>query len=273
MHQRVARVLPAGPPTACTTIGDTQVLRRVDRLRHGERGSHCMNWTEEWLGVEVARAEGMQVEPSAPPPVRSPLVAEIMSPHVFYCWSSDTCGAAAGLMWKHDCGMLPVVDRHGAPVAAVTDRDICMAAYTQGKSVWQLPVTAACSHYLCAVRPEDPVASVGIFMKRHRVHRVAVVDYGGNLVGVLSIADLARTALSREDVDGALDAMQVAATLRDVFRPQTPHRSEEPAGYATNLGQLMTRNPRVCSIHDSLERAAQIMGKCRGATGRIASPR
>ena len=31
------------------------------------------------------------------------------------------------------CGCVPVVDEQNKPVGILTDRDICMAAYTQGK--------------------------------------------------------------------------------------------------------------------------------------------
>ena len=48
-------------------------------------------------------------------------------------------------MWDHDCGCAPVVDGHGRLAGIITDRDICMAAYTQGMPLEAIPVERAMS--------------------------------------------------------------------------------------------------------------------------------
>ncbi len=48
-------------------------------------------------------------------------------------------------MWEHDCGAILVVDADSHVVGMITDRDICMASYTQGRPLWQIPVSSACS--------------------------------------------------------------------------------------------------------------------------------
>ena len=35
-------------------------------------------------------------------------------------------------MWERDCGAVPFLDQEGCVVAMLTDRDLCMAAMTQG---------------------------------------------------------------------------------------------------------------------------------------------
>lgn len=35
-------------------------------------------------------------------------------------------------MWEHDIGCLPIIDADGRVAGMITDRDICMAAYTRG---------------------------------------------------------------------------------------------------------------------------------------------
>ena len=55
-----------------------------------------------------------------------------MTRDVKTCTIHDSLNGAARIMWDHDCGCAPVVDAHGKLVGIVTDRDICMAAYTQG---------------------------------------------------------------------------------------------------------------------------------------------
>ena len=67
-------------------------------------------------------------------------VADLMTPDVRSCTIHDSLNAAARIMWDHDCGCAPVVDAHGKLVGIVTDRDICMAAYTQGAPLEAIPV-------------------------------------------------------------------------------------------------------------------------------------
>jgi CBS domain-containing protein len=157
-------------------------------------------------------------------------VAEIMTTDVQTCRVSDTLERAARLMWDHDCGAIPVLDERGHTVAIVTDRDICMAAYTQGKPLWQIPVTVAASHRVHSVHPDASVAVAHQLMKMHRIRRLPVIDRGGNLVGILSIADVIRAARPTLDRSHPLHVEEVASTLAEVHRPSSP--THNPGGGA-----------------------------------------
>ena len=52
--------------------------------------------------------------------------------NVGICAASDSINDAARIMWERDCGCVPVVDDGGNVIGMITDRDICMAADTQG---------------------------------------------------------------------------------------------------------------------------------------------
>lgn len=145
-------------------------------------------------------------------------VVDIMSAVVYTCRPTDTCGRAAQIMWDHDCGALPIVSARGQVVGMVTDRDICMAAYTQGKAVWEIPVTAASSLRVCFVRPGDPILYAIELMAAHRVRRLPVIDMGGNLVGVVSLADIVCNARGQERGD-ALDCDNIVECLAELCRP------------------------------------------------------
>ncbi len=127
------------------------------------------------------------------------IVADVMTPRVYTCRVSDTLDCAALLMWDHDCGAIPIVDRRGHVVGMVTDRDICMAAYTRGEPLRQIPVTVAGSRSVHSVPPDASLAWACEVMKRHRVRRLPVIDVGGNLAGMLSLADLVRDAQSSSE--------------------------------------------------------------------------
>ena len=124
-------------------------------------------------------------------------VEELMNRHVRVCGPNDSLSHAAQIMWDGDCGCVPVVDGNGRPVAMITDRDVCMAAYTGGRSLSELSVWGASAHHPCTVRLDDEIATAEQRMRQFQVRRVPVVDAQGKLVGILSMNDLARQARLR----------------------------------------------------------------------------
>jgi CBS domain-containing protein len=121
-------------------------------------------------------------------------VRDAMTRDVVTCYESDSLNRAAQLMWDADCGALPVVSAEGKLIGMLTDRDICMAAYTRGKPLAELPVSGTMSTGLATCRPSDTLQSVMDLMSARQVRRMPVVDDDGRLVGILSLADLALLA-------------------------------------------------------------------------------
>jgi CBS domain-containing protein len=115
-----------------------------------------------------------------------------MTPHVYTVRPDDSLNRAAQLMWEHECGCLPVVDADGHVVAMLTDRDVCMAAYTRGLPIAAMSVASAASHKVFHVKPEDTIEGVEQLMFSAQVRRVPVVDDNGKLLGLLSLNDIAR---------------------------------------------------------------------------------
>jgi CBS domain-containing protein len=121
-------------------------------------------------------------------------VSELMSKAAKSCGTNDSLQEAARVMWESDCGMVPVVDDRTRVVGILTDRDICMAAYTHGQPLWQIPVSQAMAKQVHGVRENDPLEVVETLMRRVRVRRVPVLDADGRLKGILSMNDLTRHA-------------------------------------------------------------------------------
>ena len=119
-----------------------------------------------------------------------------MTTDVGACRPFDTVDRSAKVMWERDCGAVPVVDQEGRAVAMLTDRDICMAALTQGRALGEIHVSSAMSRRLWSCRPQDDVKDAERVMRAHQVRRLPVVDADGKLLGLLSISDLARAAMS-----------------------------------------------------------------------------
>jgi CBS domain-containing protein len=70
-------------------------------------------------------------------------IEDAMSHPPVTCPASSTLDQAARLMWEFDCGIIPIVNTDGRLAGVVTDRDICMAAYTQGRPLASIPITTA----------------------------------------------------------------------------------------------------------------------------------
>ncbi|HRI50523.1 MAG TPA: CBS domain-containing protein [Pseudomonadota bacterium] len=143
------------------------------------------------------------------------LTRHIMSQPVAVCQLSDSLDQAARLMWEDDCGAVPVVDSAGRAVAMLTDRDICMAAYTQGKPLGQISVSSAMSKDLRACLPDDTLEQAEQLMMEYQLRRIPVLDDDGHPVGILSLNDLARAANHQHPAAPAgLDGVSLVTATR-----------------------------------------------------------
>jgi CBS domain-containing protein len=145
-------------------------------------------------------------------------VKEVMVAAVKSCGPNDVVNWAAQIMWENDCGCLPVVDGASRVIGMLTDRDICMAAYTQGAGLSAILVSSAMSRDVFSCRPSDDLLAAQRVMREHQVRRLPVTDAAKKLVGIVSLNDIARAAALT-----AAGKAQVASTLVAVC---TPHQGD-----------------------------------------------
>jgi len=147
-------------------------------------------------------------------------IKDLMTRDVSTCRADDSANHAARLMWENDCGVVPVVDEQQRPIGMITDRDVCMAGYTTGRSLADIRVGDVMSRDVLACKPEDAIGVAELAMQQRHVRRLPVVDSGSKLVGILSLNDLARSAAKPGDKsDGGLALDKVAETLASVCTP------------------------------------------------------
>jgi CBS domain-containing protein len=150
-------------------------------------------------------------------------VKELMSHPVVTVPSASRLDQAARLMWEFDCGIIPVTNDDGRLAGVVTDRDICMAAYTQGQPLHHIEVTSAMAKAVIAVYENDSIDSVERLMQENQIRRVPVLDHDGRPVGIVSLNDLARvTAKARRSANDR----ELVTTLAAVCAPR--HGQEQP---------------------------------------------
>lgn len=121
-------------------------------------------------------------------------VRDVMKLAPTTCRPTDDLSEAARLMWEGDFGVVPVVDDQGKPVGMLTDRDVCMAAYTRGVPLREVTVQSAMSSSVAACKPNDTLRLLMDAMATYQVRRMPVVGDDGRLVGIVSLADIARLA-------------------------------------------------------------------------------
>jgi CBS domain-containing protein len=125
---------------------------------------------------------------------RDTLAADVMHSPAICCRAHDNLHEAARLMWEHDLGTVPVVNDADEPVGMLTDRDACMAAYTQGVPLIHGSVASAMSQKVVLCDVTTPLAKIRELMAEARVRRMPVVDAQGKLVGIIGLSDLIREA-------------------------------------------------------------------------------
>jgi CBS domain-containing protein len=150
-------------------------------------------------------------------------IEPLMSRQVRHCRPDDSLDFAATEMWEHDCGSLPVCSADGSSrvIGMLTDRDICMAALFQGKTLRELKVIDAMSRDIRVCQVDDRPEDVELVMREQRIRRVPVTDMSGALVGIVSLADFARAAKGRSmsRKPGVVSERDVGHTLAAICEP------------------------------------------------------
>jgi CBS domain-containing protein len=124
-------------------------------------------------------------------------------------------------MWNHDLGCLPVLNAANEIVGMITDRDICMACYTQGLPPCNIRVSAAMSQAVFSCRPEETINELAEKLRSHQVRRLPVLQSDDKMVGMVSVNDLAREAgreigLKKQEISAA----EVVSTMAAICQPR-----------------------------------------------------
>jgi CBS domain-containing protein len=150
-------------------------------------------------------------------------IEQLMTTPPHWCRPEDTLETAAQLLWEHDCGALPVCDGSDGSlqtVGVITDRDICMCALFQGQPLSQMRVADAMAPDVQVCRTGDSINDAEGIMRQARVRRLPVLNETGSLVGMISLADLAREAMRvHSEPKRELTEAEVNDTLAAICTP------------------------------------------------------
>ena len=129
-------------------------------------------------------------------------VRDIMTRKFTLVTPDTTIQEAARLMRDEDFGFLPVGSSDHLD-GTLTDRDMVVRALAEGMSA-DTPVEDILSDDVICVRDALDIDEAAAVMRRHQIRRLAVVDGGERMVGVVSVGDIARET-GDDDLPGDIE--------------------------------------------------------------------
>jgi CBS domain-containing protein len=120
-------------------------------------------------------------------------VSQVMTENPVCCLGSDSISSVTQQMQIYDVGAMPVVADHETKklIGIVTDRDVALrvvAADRETKGTW---VADVMTPNPVACHPNDNISLAIDAMSMNRVRRIPTIDDNGQLVGIVSQADVA----------------------------------------------------------------------------------
>ena len=137
-------------------------------------------------------------------------VSEIMSGRVVTVGQDEPVIAAARLLKRMNLGALPVTDGSGRLRGMLTDRDIVLRCVAAGADARIQRVKDIMTRNCATVAPGADCREATRLMAVQQVRRVPVVEEG-KLVGMISLADLARSR--RFDMEAAQTLCEISENI------------------------------------------------------------
>ena len=167
-------------------------------------------------------------------------VRDIMTRELAVSTRDTTLYDVAVMMKQEDVGVIPVVDiphnggngktatenrrvntsnySYGKLVGLITDRDIVLRAVAEGKDCNAVRAEEVMSTDVHTARPNERVVDVIRKMGDKQVRRIPVVNENGNLLGIVSMGDIAvETESDRELAEALEDISRESSFWRKLF--------------------------------------------------------
>ena len=125
-----------------------------------------------------------------------------------------TAGDAAALMKQLDVGVIPVT-KDGKLLGLVTDRDLAMRVLAERRDPNEVQVGEIMTRSPVTVTPDMKLSEARELMAQHKVRRLPVMK-GEEIVGILSLGDVALADASDRAVGDTLEEISESDSTRDV---------------------------------------------------------
>ena len=201
------------------------------RRREADRDDDGRSWFEE--ARDYARGRSEERGRGA---TRSHVrCRDIMTRDVTVATRDTTLQDVAAMMRDEDTGVIPVVERqealattetdggngrsdarargNGKLVGLITDRDVVIRAVADGKDTRAVRAEEVMTTDIHTAQPNDRVIDAIRKMGDKQVRRIPVVDNNGNLLGIISMADVALETEEDRELADALEEISSGASF------------------------------------------------------------
>lgn len=122
---------------------------------------------------------------------------DIMTSGIVNIPGNATCQQAAKMMKDNDIGFLAVANEEKKIIGVVTDRDLVVRCLADDLDM-KTPISSLKSSSVYALPQDTDVAEAARAMEEKQIHRLLVTGEDQNLVGVVTLRDLAQGAHDKE---------------------------------------------------------------------------
>lgn len=120
------------------------------------------------------------------------LVNNLMNPNVITISPEASAAEAARLLSHYDIGSLPVAQSDGKLRGIITDRDIVLRCVAGDGEPYQTNVSDLMTRNVVTISPDADIREAASLMSAEKIRRLPVTK-SGKLVGIISLADIARS--------------------------------------------------------------------------------
>src|SRR5262245_27345915 len=136
-------------------------------------------------------------------------IRDVMPPNTVTVTERDTIREVARIMAREDTGVVPVVDGKKC-IGMITDRDIVVRLVAEGKDPANAHVNEAMTKNVRAVKENDTVTDALNLMSSSQVRRVPVISDRNEIIGIVSMKDLADTGNQESKIGKTVENISAA---------------------------------------------------------------
>ena len=118
-------------------------------------------------------------------------IRDVMTPNPACVSEKDSIREVARIMAREDTGVVPVVEGKKI-IGMITDRDIVVRLVAEGKDPSNAHVNEAMTKNVRSIKEDSTVDDALQMMKSAEVRRVPVVNNNNEIVGIVSMGDIAK---------------------------------------------------------------------------------
>ncbi|TWU04934.1 CBS domain-containing protein [Stieleria varia] len=135
---------------------------------------------------------------------------DVMTTHVRGISADESVRNAAEAMSQMQVGSLPVF-RDGKPIGIITDRDIVVRCVAAGLDCSQTPCRQAMTGELITLPETTDIEAAASAMEERQIRRLLVTGENYDIVGIVSVGDIAANSGSQKVCAELIERMSVPA--------------------------------------------------------------